>query len=146
MFGRKYQFNVRNASAANPHLASQQLWSTYALHIATFTSLSFIFDPLILGLLYKVTEDWTPDNRFYAFAAQLTFMAITKAVKLIGLFVREPSDLMYLPVSILFGYFHGLVKMYALFTLRIVSHVPACLLRPPLTDFVKDLLGQSRRR
>jgi hypothetical protein len=141
MSGGKYQFNIRYANAANPHLASQQVWSTYALHIATFTSLSFVFDPLILGLLYKVTEDLAPDSRFYAFAAQLTFMAITKVVKLIGLFVREPSDLMYLPVSILFGYFHGLIKMYALFTLRIVSHVPNCLLRPLVTDFAKDLLG-----
>jgi hypothetical protein len=48
----------------------------------------------------------------------------TKVVKLVGLFRRNPSDIMFLPVSILFGYFHGLIKLYALFTLNEVSHEP----------------------
>lgn len=51
--------------------------------------------------------------------------AFTKVVKLVGLFKRNPSDLMFLPVSILFGYFHGLIKLYALATLRIVSFLLA---------------------
>lgn len=44
----------------------------------------------------------------------------TKVVKLMGLFMRNPSDIKFLPVSIIFGYFHGLIKLYALFTLRMV--------------------------
>lgn len=60
-------------------------------------------------------------NRKYAFWTQFVFMfAFTKVVKLVGLFVRNPSDLMFLPVSIVFGYFHGLIKLYALFTLKMV--------------------------
>jgi len=43
-----------------------------------------------------------------------------KVVKLIGLFRRNPSDVMFLPVSIIFGYFHGLIKIYALCTLNMV--------------------------
>lgn len=46
--------------------------------------------------------------------------AFTKVVKLVGLFVRNPSDIMFLPVSIVFGYFHGLIKLYALCTLKMV--------------------------
>jgi hypothetical protein len=45
----------------------------------------------------------------------------TKVVKLVGLFRRNPSDIVFLPVSILFGYFHGLIKLYALFTLKEVN-------------------------
>ena len=45
----------------------------------------------------------------------------TKVVKLMGLFLRNPSDVVFLPVSIMFGYFHGLVKLYALVTLNMVS-------------------------
>ena len=71
------------------------------------------------------------DNRRYAFWAQFTFMfGFTKVVKLIGLLVRNPSDIMFLPVSVLFGYFHGLIKLYALFTLKMVSsnfHFKSCL-------------------
>ena len=47
--------------------------------------------------------------------------AFTKVVKLMGLFLRNPSDIMFLPVSILFGYFHGFIKLYALFTLKMVG-------------------------
>jgi hypothetical protein len=62
------------------------------------------------------------ENRKYAVWAQLVFMfAFTKVVKLMGLFKRNPSDVMFLPVSILFGYFHGLIKLYALATLNMVS-------------------------
>ena len=122
-------------------LPSQQPWSTYALHIATFTSLSFAFDPFILFVLYKATETWTPDHQFYALIAQLTFMAITKVTKLIGLFVREPSDFMYLPVSVLFGYFHGLIKLYALFTLRMVSHVLSSVLTYPWLTYPQTSWG-----
>lgn len=46
--------------------------------------------------------------------------AFTKVVKLIGLFRRNPSDIIFLPLSIAFGYFHGLIKLYALFTLNMV--------------------------
>lgn len=59
--------------------------------------------------------------RWQLFWSQFIFMfAFTKVVKLIGLFRRQPSDIKYLPVSILFGYLHGLIKLYALVTLNMV--------------------------
>lgn len=45
----------------------------------------------------------------------------TKFVKLMGLLLRNPSDVIFVPVSIVFGYFHGLIKLYALITLNMVS-------------------------
>lgn len=101
---------------------SQQPWSTYALHIATFTSLSIAFDPLIIFLTYKATVEWSRNNQLYAMVAQILWMLITKYVKLHALFVQNPADLVYLPISILFGYFHGFIKLWALCTLRIVSY------------------------
>ena len=47
----------------------------------------------------------------------------TKIVKLMGLFIRDPKDLVFLPASIIFGYFHGFIKLYALFTLKMVSPI-----------------------
>jgi hypothetical protein len=90
------------------------------LHIATFTSLSFVFDPLIIWLTIKATAQYTPEVQFWALVAQVSFMGVSKVVKLIGLFRREPWDVVFLPVSILFGYFHGWIKLYALVTLRMV--------------------------
>jgi hypothetical protein len=104
------------------YVLSQQPWCTYALHIATFTSLAFLLDPLIVAALWWGTEGWAMETRQHLFWAQIVFLfAFTKVVKLIGLFRRNPSDIFYLPISILFGYFHGLIKLYALLTLNMTS-------------------------
>lgn len=100
------------------------MWSTYALHIATFTSLSFIFDPTIIFLTHRLSQDLPGNGHFWAMFAQLTFMAWIKVIKLIGLFRREPMDIIFLPLSIVFGYFHGFIKIYALLTHRVVSDLP----------------------
>jgi len=50
--------------------------------------------------------------------------AFTKVIKLTGLFRRNPSDIVFLPVSIIFGYLHGFIKLYALFTLKMVGITP----------------------
>lgn len=100
---------------------SQQPWSTYALHFATFTSLAFVMDPFIIFALWKATANWDPTYRMVALWAHIIFVfGFTKTVKLWGLFRRNPSDIMFLPLSIVFGWFHGLIKLYALFTLNMV--------------------------
>ncbi|KJZ77367.1 hypothetical protein HIM_03091 [Hirsutella minnesotensis 3608] len=104
------------------HVWRQQPWCTYALHIATFTSLAFVIDPLLLASCWWATADWEIQHRLWAFCAQFAFMfGFTKVVKLMGLFMRNPSDVIFLPVSIVFGYFHGLIKLYALCTLNMTS-------------------------
>ncbi|KAI0853491.1 glycosyltransferase family 2 protein [Daldinia vernicosa] len=104
------------------YVITQQPWSTYALHIATFTSLAFLVDPLLLASLWWGTEGWDLEVRQRWFWAQFIYMfAFTKVVKLIGLFRRNPADIIFLPVSIIFGYFHGLIKLYALITLNMTS-------------------------
>ncbi|KAI1205602.1 glycosyltransferase family 2 protein [Annulohypoxylon truncatum] len=104
------------------YVITQQPWCTYALHIATFTSLAFVVDPLLLVSLWRGTEGWDLEARQRCIWAQVVFMfAFTKVVKLIGLFRRNPSDIVFLPVSVIFGYFHGLIKLYALITLNMTS-------------------------
>ncbi|KAK4129656.1 glycosyltransferase family 2 protein [Parathielavia appendiculata] len=104
------------------HVWRQQPWCTYALHFATFTSLAFLVDPLLLFSCWWGTENWEPRNRYLLLGAEIAFMfGFTKVVKLVGLFRKNPSDIMFLPVSILFGYFHGLIKLWALFTLKETS-------------------------
>lgn len=49
----------------------------------------------------------------------------TKVVKRIGLYRRDWRDIIFLPVAILWGWFHGFVKLYALFTLDQVSEPPS---------------------
>ena len=49
-----------------------------------------------------------------------TFL-FSKTVKLWGHFFRYPADIVFLPIYIGFGYFHGLIKLYGLMTLSEVS-------------------------
>ncbi|KAH6657184.1 nucleotide-diphospho-sugar transferase [Truncatella angustata] len=100
----------------------QQPWCTYALHLATFTSLAFVFDPLIPFAMWRGSQGWDYNTRLAVLTAQLVWMfGFTKWVKLLGLFKRHPSDIVFLPVSIAFGWFHGFIKLYALFTLNMTS-------------------------
>lgn len=129
MCGRKFHGHWPLLTSSLTSDYSQQPWCTYALHFATFTSLAFLVDPLLLASLWWATAEWDPEARNTAFWAQFIFMfAFTKVVKLIGLFRRNPSDLKYLVVSIVFGYFHGLIKLYALLTLNMVClpHLRTC--------------------
>lgn len=122
------EFNIHHYLRAKLTVKRQQWWCTYSLHIATFTSLAFAIDPLLLVSCWYATAELDIQTRKYAFWSQFVFMfAFTKVVKLMGLFLRNPSDVIFLPVSIVFGYFHGLVKLYALVTLNMVSFTDKCL-------------------
>ncbi|GAB1319524.1 Type 2 glycosyltransferase [Madurella fahalii] len=104
------------------YVLTQQPWCTYALHLATFTSLAFITDPLLLLSCWWGAADWAPRVRYALLGGELVFMfCFAKVVKLVGLFRKNPRDIVFLPVSIIFGYFHGLIKLYALFTLKQTS-------------------------
>ncbi|KAF4592055.1 hypothetical protein GQ602_002354 [Ophiocordyceps camponoti-floridani] len=101
---------------------TQQPWCTYALHFATFTSLAFVVDALLLVSCWLATSEWELYQRRWAFWSLFVFIfAFTKTVKLVGLWRRHPVDIIFLPVSIAFGYFHGLIKLYALLTLNMTS-------------------------
>ena len=98
----------------------QQPWCAYALHLATLSPPAIIGDGLLLFLLSKATQDWDAQSGQYALIALLLWMFISKFVKILGHFIRYPEDVVLLPVSILFGYFHGLIKVYAFFSLNVV--------------------------
>jgi hypothetical protein len=53
----------------------------------------------------------------------LAWMLFSKFVKLLGHYIRYPADFVMLPISILFGYFHGAIKIYAVLTLNVVSSI-----------------------
>lgn len=53
-------------------------------------------------------------------------MLISKFSKNLGHYVRYPSDIALLPASIIFGWLHGLIKLYAMVTLDVVSALEFC--------------------
>ncbi|KAI9709756.1 MAG: hypothetical protein M1820_003159 [Bogoriella megaspora] len=99
------------------HVWWRQPWSTYAVQQTTLTAWSIPVDAALLYLCYKATENWELPYQQLAILLQTTWMLGSKFVKIFGHLVRNPEDVLYFPIYIVFGYFHCLIKLYALLTL-----------------------------
>jgi len=75
----------------------------------------------LLYCYYASTKDWDYDSRLAGIVALSIWIFISKFVKLMGHYIRYPADFLLLPVSIVFGYLHGLIKAKAMLSLNVVS-------------------------
>jgi hypothetical protein len=81
---------------------------------------AIIGDGLLWFLLLQGTRDWPVEQTWNAVYAFLAWMVFSKFIKLVTHFVRYPIDILLWPVSILFGWFHGAIKVYAGLSLSVV--------------------------
>ena len=94
------------------------------MFLTTFTHWAIVWD-LALG-------SFCP-NIQWMFWTLLASITASKIVKLLPLFLREPLYVLFVPLSVLFGYFHGAIKLYAALTLHVVRYVtiyPPCFASP----------------
>ncbi|KAI9875076.1 MAG: hypothetical protein M1830_008968, partial [Pleopsidium flavum] len=101
------------------HIWRQQPWSAYAVHLTTLSPPAFIGDAMLVYTCYKTVQDWDTQCGCVAFGTLGLWMCVSKFVKLLGHYIRYPIDFLFLPLSILFGYFHGFIKVYAMITLNV---------------------------
>ena len=95
-------------------------WTTYAVFQTTLTAWAFT-DPLIFFLCYKASADWTFESRkTFLTAIGVWIFVFAKSIKLYGHWIRYPADIIWLPISILFGYTHAVIKLIGLMTLSAV--------------------------
>lgn len=119
-FGKTH--TLKESHANNRGLCcSRQPWSAYAVHLTTLSPPALLGDMLLIFLCHKATEPWDRESHVLAMQALGVWMFISKFIKLLGHYIRYPVDILLLPVSILFGYFHGGIKIYAVLTLNVVS-------------------------
>ncbi|KAF2796498.1 glycosyltransferase family 2 protein [Melanomma pulvis-pyrius CBS 109.77] len=138
-------------------------WSLYAVFQTTVTQWAFVFDCMLFACFYLALSD----NGYYAaedetephrehwqrsllWALFLGHYAFSKTIKLIPHLLRNPGDVRFVPVSVLFGYFHNLIKLYGCITvtettwgtregadaddnLRMMPIAPMAPITPPLT-------------
>lgn len=91
----------------------------------TLTAWALPYDILIFTSWYQASTEWSSDSRWYLFTFLILWTyGFSKTVKLWGHFFRYPADVVYMPLYIAFGYFHGLIKLYGAFTLSEVGSVP----------------------
>jgi hypothetical protein len=99
----------------------------------------------LIWLLWVGTSEWSVEQATFALRALLVWMLFSKFIKLVTHFVRYPVDILLWPVSILFGWFHGIIKVYAMVTLNEVRapfHSTYLLTdrSPTIETLVQDLL------
>jgi len=104
-------------------------WSLYAVFQTTVTQWAFVFDCVLFACFYLALSD----NGYYAaedgkgphaehwqrrllWALFLGHYAFSKTIKLVPHLLRNPGDVRFIPVSVLFGYFHNLIKLYGCIT------------------------------
>ena len=88
--------------------------------MTTLSPPAFLGDGFLWLFLWWGTQDWPADQAHAAFWIFGAWMTFSKFIKLITHFGRYPVDIFLWPVSILFGWLHGLIKVYAMLTLSVV--------------------------
>ncbi|KAH9223848.1 nucleotide-diphospho-sugar transferase [Leptodontidium sp. 2 PMI_412] len=103
-----------------------QPWSVYAIYLSSFVNLALFYDIALLTTLHYGLESphsW-PNQCFESINTMLTLVLIlfiSKMIKPLPHFWRNPRDMLYIPFYILFGYYHSLIKLKALFTVCVIS-------------------------
>lgn len=95
-------------------------WSFYTIHMAMFQIPALIVDGLLLFVLFRALDRHN-GLRLTAMLCLCIWILSSKLVKLVPHFIRHPEDACYIPASILFSYFHGVINVWALFTLHITK-------------------------
>ena len=72
------------------------------------------------------SEKW---QRSLFWALFLAHWVFAKTIKLVPHLLRNPGDVRFVPVSILFGYFHNLIKLYGCITVTEVCWHPLLIVR-----------------
>ena len=104
------------------HYWCTQPWSTYSVLQTTITAWALPYDSLMIYAWIRATASWSDNNRVALLSFLLAWIFLfSKTVKLWGHFFRYPADVVFLPIYIGFGYFHGAIKLWGLFTLSEVS-------------------------
>lgn len=104
-----------------------QPWCVYAVYLTSLVNFALFYDAALFYSLWRALGDSTgqivdPET---AMAYLGAWIFCSKMVKPLPHFRRNLDDLIYLPGYLLFGYYHSLVKLYALFT----THIIACVSR-----------------
>jgi hypothetical protein len=95
------------------HVWPLQPWSVYATYMATFVNISPVYDPLLIYTL--AYSSWGSATNI---CWLVIILFLSKCIKPLPHWLRTPRDLMYIPIIMTFGYYHGFVRLYALWTAR----------------------------
>ncbi|KAK8080829.1 hypothetical protein PG997_008647 [Apiospora hydei] len=98
----------------SPRAWRQHPWSMYGVQVATLTNFALAVDYLQLYLFRRTAWCVSMSWLWYVLLGWILFSG--KMPKLYPWYRRYPADLLFFPGSVVFGYWHSLIKVYALLT------------------------------
>lgn len=100
-----------------------QPWCVYAVYLTSLVNFALFYDVALFYSLWRALSGSTGQvvDPKTAMAYLGSWMFCSKMVKPLPHFWRNLDDLVYLPGYLLFGYYHSLIKLYALFTTHIIA-------------------------
>jgi len=113
---------LRTSVRSNPrHLVHMKSWTRHPYTTWTllvwFFRLSLVLEPLMFWLLHGVLETHDQQKHFKIAAVALyAWITVMKFFKIFGHFKKYPTDIMYFPGYILYGYWCTPVKIWAMLT------------------------------
>jgi hypothetical protein len=91
-----------------------QPWCVYAVHLTSLVNFALFYDAaMIVTLWLAVRQLEYPRIPMCALAAVIF---LSKIIKTFNYWTRHPTDLVFLPAAIAFGYVHSLIKLWAMLT------------------------------
>ncbi|KAH8799643.1 glycosyltransferase family 2 protein [Xylogone sp. PMI_703] len=97
-------------------LWTRHLWCFYALYLTMFINFA-VTDFLLFPLWSHLTSSFDTRAKILWGVIFFTWWLFTKNIKLVRLYRHNIWDIRFSLLSILFGFFHGFIKLYAAFTL-----------------------------
>lgn len=88
-----------------------QPWCVYAVYLTSLFNFALFIDTALFYLLY--TSSWGSTVHLVVLGC---WIVASKMAKIVPHFKRHPEDLVFFPGQVLFGYFHSLIKLWALLT------------------------------
>ena len=92
----------------------RQPYCVYAVHLTSLVNFALFYDLAMVMVLRTSVQGM--NNGGLAVWALVAWIMLSKVVKTAGWWRRHPEDLVFLPATIAFGYFHSLIKLWALVT------------------------------
>ncbi|KAI1435244.1 putative polysaccharide synthase Cps1 [Xylaria sp. CBS 124048] len=96
-------------------------WGLYYIYIGQFQTPALLWDGLLFFLLSQSLINASSGTANLAYASLGLWIFFTKLLKLIPHFYKHPSDMRFVPLSILFSYAHGFLNLYAACTLHVTG-------------------------
>jgi len=111
-------------------------WTSIAMFASAYFNIALIYDATLFLTLYKATE--TGYLGWLALA-----LALSKLVKPLGHLIREPGDVGFWVLGVLFGCLHSFVKIYAIWTADNSKTPPLLLIGDIAKQIIVEWCGRT---